>query len=77
MTYGIQCNYGDISVTLQDTGDYNPMVAADMLNQARGQLVAILTELPDVAAADELAEAEAEALTHHQAMRRDLLQEDD
>ncbi len=75
MTYGIQCNYGDISVTLQDTGDYNPMIAADMLNQARGQLVAILTELPDVAAADEL--AEAEALTHHQAMRRDLLQEDD
>lgn len=77
MTYCIQCNYGDISVTLQESGEYNPMVATDMIIQARDGLLSILAGLPDVDDADELTEAEAEALTHYQAMRRDVLQEDE
>ncbi len=75
--HGVAMSYGDITVTVQASGDYDGMAVEDMVNQARHGVITLLDALPDVVEADTEAEAPAPGLTHNQAMRRDLLQDDE
>ena len=70
--FGVALSFGDLTATLQTHGEYNSMVMEDMCNQARAAVIELLAALPD---ADD--DADAPGLSHHQAMRRDLLQEDE
>lgn len=71
--YGVALSFGDLTATVQASGDYNSMVMEDMCNQARASIIELLAALPD---ADDASD-DAPGLSHHQAMRRDLLQEDE
>jgi hypothetical protein len=73
--YGVALSFGDLTATLQTHGEYNSMVMEDMCNQARTAVIELLAALPDAEADD--ASGDTPGLSHHQAMRRDLLQEDE
>lgn len=77
MIYTAHATFGALSATIQVADDnYNPMILTDMRNQCRDLLTDLIAAIPDNA--HELTtEQLAQGLSHHQAMRRDLLQEDD
>jgi len=71
MSFAVQIQYGDLSFTISNGSDYSGLVADDMAAIARRELVATWVDLPS-----EADEGPA-GLSHHEAMRRDYLCEDE